>query len=261
MATRPMLRTRYAGLLLISLLALGLFTLAGCGQSGSGTGPSTVSVRATAPTATSTVAITAASILQHAQSVKFTDATLTMTFEGNLGNVAGLGGLPGASAQTSMTMTIKATTNPKRADVTMSFTSSDRQMTIETISDDATNTNYTRITPPIIPGDDKWTKSSGLGLGSLYDPSLYLNFSAVRNPTLVGEETLNGISVWYVKAQSSFGNDKAAEDIYVRADNLEPYQLKYTISGATNESVTITFIAINSHITIALPPASQVQSM
>src|SRR5215472_14379745 len=99
MATRQIPGTRHAGRLLISLLTLGLLGLAGCGQSRTGT--STLSVRATAATATPTVAITAASILQHAQSVKFTDATLTMTFEGNLGNVAGLGGLPGAFGQTS----------------------------------------------------------------------------------------------------------------------------------------------------------------
>ena len=256
MATPRFLGIGRAGRLPIALLTLGLLTLAGCGLSGNAT--STLSIRATP---TPTFAVTAASVLQHAQSVKFTDATLTMTFQGNLGNVAGLGGLPGASGQTSMTMTIKTTTNPKRADVTMSFTASGQQTTIETISDDKTNTNYMRFTPPLVPGDDKWTKSSGLGLGSLYDPSLYVNFSAVQNPTLAGEETLNGIAVWHVKAQSSFGNDKANEDIYVRADTFEPYQLKYTISGATNESVTMTFVAINSHLTIALPPASQVQSV
>ena len=253
MAMRRIPRTRYAGGLLISLLALGLLTLAGCGLSGIGT----VGVRATA---TPTFVVTAASVLQHAQSVKFTDVTLTMTLDGSLlGGLGSLGGQTGASGP--MTMTIKTTTNPKRADVTMSFTVNGQQSSIEMLSDDKTNTTYTRFTPALIPGDDKWTKSSGMGLTSVYDPSLYVNFSAVQYPTLVGQETLNGIAVWHVKAQSSFGNDKANEDIYVRADTFEPYQLKYTISGATNESVTMTFVAINSHLTIALPPASQVQSV
>jgi hypothetical protein len=253
MAMRRITCIRYAGGLLFSLLTLGLLTLAGCGLSGTGT----VGVRATA---TPTFEVTAASVLQHAQSVKFTDVTFTMTLDSSLlGGLGSLGGQTGASGP--MTMTIKTTTNPKRADVTMSFTVNGQQSGIEMISDDKTNTTYMRFTPPIVPGDDKWTKSSGMGLASLYDPSLYLNFSAVQNPTLVGQATLNGIAVWHVTAQSSFGNDKASEDIYVRADNFEPYQLKYTISGTTNESITMTFVAINSHLTIALPPASQVQSM
>jgi hypothetical protein len=254
MATRRISRIRYAGRLLLSPLALGLLTLAGCGLSGTGT----VGVRATP---TPTFVVTAASVLQHAQSVKFTDVTLTMTLDDSLlGGLGSLGGKTGASGP--MTMTIKTTTNPKRADVTMSFTVNGQQSSIEMLSDDKTNTTYTRFTPALIPGDDKWTKSSGMGLASVYDPSLNLNFSDLQNPTLVGEETLNGISVWHVKAaQSTFGNDQASEDIYVRADNFEPYQLKYAISGTTKESVTITFVAINSHITIALPPASQVQSV
>lgn len=142
----------------------------------------------------------------------------------------------------------KFTTSPGRASITINATVSGQQVEIDVITDDSTNTTYTRI--PLL--SSPWTKSpigsSGFNTGSLG------NFQ-MTNATLVGTEQVNGVAVYHVQGQDST-DSTATGDLYARTDTYQPVRYAVKSSGTT---ATIDFTSCNSSITINLPPADQVQ--
>lgn len=228
-------RGRLLALLVPALLAA-VFMLAGCGVSGLG---------GAAPTATPS----AAQIIQNAQNFKITDAIFTMTLNGSFGGQSASGTADG-----------KLTKSPARYDITFNLTASGEQIAFETVSDGTSNSIYTKFTQPSLLATGKWTKSSGGSGAGVFDPSQLTDYSQIKNVTLVGKDTVNGVAVWHLKGQTTDSGETAAIDVYVRQDNYAPVQFKVQGSGSSSLSAVITFTAVNSGISIALPPADQVQS-
>ena len=228
---------RLVAWLLPALLAA-VFVLAGCGMAGIG---------GASPTATPN----ATTIIQRAQSVKITDAALTLT-------------LSGTSAGKSVTGsgTGKLTKTPPRSDFTFNLTAEGQQIAFESITDGTANVSYTQFTQPALLANGKWTKTSGGASSSLFDPSQFTDYSQLKNPTLVGRDTVNGTPVWHLKGQSTAAGESGTLDIFVRQDNYYPVQIKGQTTGtSTNLSIVLTYTSVNSgNVTITLPPADQVQS-
>ena len=112
----------------IALLAM--LALAACGgSSGLGAKPT--------PTATPD----AATILQKAKEVQYPDIEFTMTLSGTA---------VGTSVNGTGSGTV--TTSPKRAKITLSFTVSGQQLTIDGIIDEDSNTMYLKLSGLDLPG-------------------------------------------------------------------------------------------------------------
>lgn len=229
---------------LVPLVLVAAAVVAGCGV-----GP----VDTAKPTATPG----AQTILQNAQKVKINDATFTLSFSGSFAGKTATGNGNG-----------QITENPKRSHITLNFTSESQQFSIENITDTSTNASYSKISGLDLPGlsGDKWIKSSlgntgGDATGSLLDTSNLTDYSALKNATLVGTEQINGYTCWHIKSETTSSGTKANADIYFRQDNYYPVEDKITTTGTAPGTFTITFTAINSGISIQVPPADQVQSL
>jgi hypothetical protein len=221
---------------LLPTLLAAVFALAGCGAGGIG---------GASPTATATPS--AAGILQHAQSVKITDAAFTLTLSGT------------ASGQdVTGTANGKLTQTPPRDDITFNLTSGGQQIAFETITDGTTNTTYTQFTQPAALATGKWTKASGGASGGLFNASQFTDYSQIKNPTLVGKDTVNGIAVWHLKGQDTAAGETGNVDVFVRQDNYEPVEIKgQATSSGTNINISLIFTSVNSGtISISLPPAN-----
>jgi hypothetical protein len=232
-----MFRRHQALSLPIARLALfGVLALSACGVGGLGA------------SATPTATPTAAMILQQAKQAKVTDATFTMTLNGTTSGTAFTGTGNG-----------KLTTNPNRSDVTFNLTAAGLQIAFESITDAATNSTYTKYTSPAILATDKWKKSTSGAGASPVDTSSLTNYGDLSNVTLVGKDTVNGAAVWHLKGSSASTSAPGTADLYIRQDNYYPVKLDVQSTGATSGDFTLVFTAVNSGITISLPPADQVQ--
>jgi hypothetical protein len=229
-------RHTMAGLPIASLALFGMLALSACGVGGLGA------------SATPTATPTAAMILQQAKQAKVTDATFTMTLNGTTSGTTFTGTGSG-----------KLTTNPSRSDITFNLTAAGLQIAFEMITDDATNTTYTKYTSPAILASDKWTKAASGAGGSPVDTSSFTNYGDLANVTLVGKDTVNGEAVWHLKGSSSSASTPGSGDLYIRQDNYYPVKFDIQSTGATSGDITLVFTAVNSGTTISLPPADQVK--
>lgn len=231
---------RLRALWLLLALLLGALVIAGCGVSGAG------GIGGAAPTATPS----ASAILQKASAFKLTSGDIAMTFNGTSDGKTITG-----------TFDDKMTQNPKRADITFTFTSDGQQFQGETISDDATNVTYTKLTQPAILDTGKWIKSAGSGTSSVIDPSTFTDFSSAKNAKLVGAETVNGIAVWHLTSTYTSSGSDFSGDLYIAQSDYHPVRISGKVAGSTPATVSMDFKSVNDgSISISLPPADQVQS-
>lgn len=228
---------RTGALWLLPALLLGVLAVAGCGISGVGGAAPTVVPNAT-------------TILQKASAFKITSADLSMTLNGT------------ADGKTiSGTFEEKLTTNPKRSDVTYTFTSDDQQFQGETISDDATNASYTKLTQPAILNTGKWVKSSGTGSAAIIDPSTFTDFKDVKNAKLVGTDNVNGVAVWHLTSDYTSDGSDFTGDVYIAQSDYHPVRISGKVAGSTPATISIDYKSVNDgSVKISLPPADQVQS-
>ncbi len=229
------------------LLAMGsILVLSGCGV-GQGGRPG-----AAAPTATPN----ATTILMRVQQAKFQDAAFTLSYSGSFSGANSTGSGIG-----------KITTNPRRADVILNLTVSGQQLTIESITDAATNTEYAKISGLDLPGIDssKWIKTA-LGSGSstaLVDTSQIAGYGKnLSNVRLVGTEVVGGVKVWHLTGTSTQDGLSGTVSMYVTQDgHYYPKKEVVTTTGASAATFTLDFTSFNTGITISLPTASEVQSL
>ncbi len=248
----------------------------------------------------------AATILQRAGKASYHDATFTLTvsspLEGNTGTplASGTGAITTSPARTHFTMTYsfdfssllptptpsatpkvapKATPNATPSPTPIPFPT---KMTIEIITDAATNTTYERVTGlPSVGGvslDGSWIKttvSGDVSPGSPVDVSAITGLTNMGNEKkahLIGVETLDGAKVYHLQSSvtttTTIGGTSMSSttvtDYYVRQDNYRPVKLVSgassqfgtTSSGATSTAnTTLTFTAYDTGLTIDLPQA------
>lgn len=226
---------------MLPALLLGTMVVAGCGAGGSGGIGG-----GAAPTATPN----ASAILQKAAAFKITSADIVMTFNGTTDGKAITG-----------TFDDKMTQNPKRSDIAYTFTSDGQQFQGETITDDATNASYTKLTQPAILDTGKWVKSAGGGSAGLIDPSTFTDFSGAKNAKLVGTDNVDGVAVWHLTSTYTSNGSDFTGDVYIAQSDYHPVRISGKIGGSTPATVSIDFKSVNtSSISISLPPADQVES-
>lgn len=232
---------RFAGFVMV---ALGLLSLAACaGPAGLGAPPT--------PTATPTVP----QILDHAKNAKIKDTTFQLNFQGTALGEA----VSGTGSGT-------VTTSPNRAEIKLTLSAQGTTFTLDTIADNDTKTSYTKLSGLNLPGLDgsKWIKAPLTGgSSSLIDTSQFTDYSSLRDAKLVGVETVNGQKVWHLRgtASPSSGDTSASgtEDLFISQDKYYPVQEKIHTTGTAAADITLTFTAVNSGATVALPPADQIQ--
>jgi hypothetical protein len=153
-------------------------------------------------------------------------------------------------------------------------------MTIEIITDAATNTTYERVTGlPNVGGvslDATWIKttvSGDVSPGSPIDISAITGLTNMGNEKkahLIGVETLDDVKVYHLQSSvtttttigGSSMSSTTVTDYYVRQDNYRPVKLVSgassqfgtTASGAVSTSTaTLAFTAYDTGLTIDLP--------
>ena len=153
-------------------------------------------------------------------------------------------------------------------------------MTIEIITDAATNTTYLRMTglPSVggVPPDDSWIKTTVSGdvlPGSPVDISAITGLTDLGKETkarLIGVEPLDGVKAYHLQssvtttttAAGASMSSTTVTDYYVRQDNYRPIkvvagssiQMKMSASTTTSTSTTtLTFTAYDTGVTIDLP--------
>jgi hypothetical protein len=224
-----------------ALVLFGILALTACGAGLPGVA---------GPTATPNVQ----TILQRVQQAKYNDATFTLNFTGSFSGTTSTGTGNG-----------KITKNPERADISLTLSVSGQQITVESITDKATNAAYTKISGLDLPGFDgsKWTKTDlGSSSSSLFDTSQITDFSKdLKNLKLVGNDTVDGTKVWHITGTSTAGGQNSTIDMYVTQDgNYYPKKVVVTSTGSAAGTFTLDFTSFNTGITISLPPADQVQN-
>ena len=217
------------------LILLGALALAGCGGSSA----------ASKPTATPDAATILASVKNVQSSYKDIEFSMSMAFTASGSTING-------------TFTGTQTSSPKRSDIVMNFTAAGQQVAGEVITDVATNTTYTKLTSPALPGvpAGTWTKSTGSSAFIPIDPSTFSNLSGLTGITLKDSETLDGIQVWHLQASESTGGATGQADIYIRQDNNQLYEVVAHATGAASGTITFKITSVNTGATINLPPAS-----
>lgn len=226
-----------------SLVLVGVLALAACGTSGGGAAKTT-------PTATPG----AAQIVAQIKNLKFKDATFTMNFSFTTQGTTATGTGGG-----------KVTMNPNRSDLQLAFpltiSGTSYNLQYEVITDG--NDSYTMISStPDIPGfttSGMWTKGAADSSNNPFgNTSQFGNFtSGLGTPTLVGVETVNGVSVYHLKGTDAT-TPGSTIDLYVRKDNYQPVKADYTETGTSSGNFTLVFTGYNTGISIAVPPASQI---
>jgi hypothetical protein len=246
----------------------------------------------------------AATILQRSGKASYHDATFTLTVSsplaGNTGTplASGTGAITTSPARTHFTMTysfdfssflptptpsatpkVTPKATPKATPSPMPL-ATPTQMTIEIITDTATNTTYMRMTGlPSVGGvslGDSWIKttvSGDVSPGSPIDVSAITGLTNMGNEKkahLIGVETLDGVKVYHLQSSvtttTTIGGTSMSSttvtDYYVRQDNYRPVKLvsgsssKFgtTTSGAaTTSTTTLAFTAYDTGVTIDLP--------
>jgi hypothetical protein len=232
---------------LLPALLIGVLGLAAC---------STSTSTQTQPTPTPT--LTAQQILQNAGAVDLKDYAFTFA------------GTETATGQTlNLNGSAQYTKSPLRLEMQVTLPYSGAQLSASLIVDVSTSTVYIKFGQNSlgIPAN-VWYKGSTSGtLGSFSSIASQLSSSIsvndIKNPTLVGSETINGVAVWHVRGTTSTGATptpgttpatSATVDAYFRQDNY--YPVKAVIAGS-GTNLTINFTSVNTGLTIALPSNAQ----
>ncbi len=286
MPSEPRARLPYAmPLMLCAFLLLLAGVISGCGALPFGASPT--------PTPD------AATILQRAGKASYRDATFTLTMTsailGTTSNVTGNGAITTSPARTHFTIsypfdfsTLLPTPTPSATpkatpkvtpNVTPSPTpiATPTQVTIEIITDTATNATYTRISgfpgiDGVSLGDGQWIKTTVSGdvpSGSPVDISSITGLTDLgkaKTAHLIGVETLDGVKVYHLQATvtttTTFGGTSISTttmtDYYVRQDNYRPVKIVANISGSglgssSVSTTTLAFTAYDTGVTIDLP--------
>jgi hypothetical protein len=217
----------------------------------------------------------AATILEDAalaQKTQVKDVEFSMTMAISTSGITGTG-----TTDISGNFTGTLTTSPEREDVMTNMTAAGIQFSGEIIVDVATSTLYIKFSSTSLPGlpAGTWTKvTTGSSLDPLtVDPSQLSDLSQFKGATLKGPETLDGIQVWHLQANSTTGGLTSQADIYIRQDNHQLYELIAHINGAltgigtpttgtpTTGTITYKVTGENTGKTISLPPASEVSTV
>lgn len=238
--------------LTLGFVVCGLVSLAACGAAG-----------ATTP-------LTASGIISKAQSAHPKDATFTLNYTIN-------GTSNGTTINSQLTGSGELTSTPPRSHLTLSGTVIGQTITSETITDGTTE--YNKTTAPSLPSDGKWTKTTV----SSTDPSADLSFSSlytgIKNPKLIGTETVNGNNTYHISGTpiedtpaagtpAATSTTTSTEDVWIRTDNFYPAKFSITGSDAAGSgivdigtsSIVITFTKWDSGVTITVPSPDQVSS-
>ncbi len=208
---------------------------------------------------------TVQSILTSAQAAHFKDAeyTVTLTISGSSG---------GQNVSVTGTGNGKATSNPQRSDVTINVSVAGVSLNEEVITDGSNV--YTKTT-----GATKWTKTTATSTdptSSLTNPTSLFGPSSLQGASLVGVETVNGVSSYHLHgtvpastlgSAAGSGTGDLTSDVWFRTDNYYPVKLVITSTGSTSGSsagtysvsIIINFTSWDTGVTIQVPPASQVQ--
>lgn len=225
----------------------------------------------------------AAAILQQASAASFTDISFTLTrattAQGQTVTSTGTGKATKSPQRTETSLTTPTTVNGKTV-----------QVLVETISDTATKTVYTRKTTNGVAG--KWIKSTlgSSSSSSSVDVSALMSFDAYQNATLTGAETMDGVAIWHLQASPASAAAPASTattqtptaktptvsaasatktavasatqtaitsgsmvDIYIRKDNSQLVKVTSHVPGSSGADVTLTVTHYNSGVTIDLP--------
>jgi hypothetical protein len=262
---------RAAPLVLCAVLLLLAGAVSGCGALRFGASP------------TSTP--DAATILQRAGKASYRDATFTLTSSSSLMGSAttatGNGAITTSPARTHFIMSIPfdpslflPTPTPGAApNPTPSATPGATQLTMEIITDAATNTSYMRFTGfPSIPGvplgDGSWIKTTISGdvpAGGAVDVTAITGLTDLgkaKTARLIAVETLDGVHVYHLQSSvttttimgTTTISSTTVTDYYVRQDNYRPVKFVANSSGGANltSTVTLTFTAYDTGVTIDL---------
>jgi hypothetical protein len=229
-------------------LLMGTLTLAACGSSSTGTG------------GTGGNTPDAATILQKAKAVQINDETYTMSLSTT------------AAGQTNtLTVNGESTKNPQREQLDMTVSANGTNASYTLLEDTAGKADYVKFSNAGSLGlpTGKWIKmptTSAQTLASGVDT--LLNYSEVANPKLVGSEQLGGVAVWHLQATETLtatptagASGTGTADLYFRQDNYYPVKVTAKTAGTDAANATITWTAINSGITIAVPAASDVTTL
>jgi hypothetical protein len=204
----------------------------------------------------------AATILKNAKAVTINDETYSITLSTT------------AAGQTnSITIQGKATKNPKREQLDLTATTSGTNTAYTLIQDAASNADYVKFTDSGSSGlpTGKWIKmpdTTATTLSSGVDA--LLDYSAVTNPKLIGSEEVNGVAVWHLQATQTIDASPNAgtpisgsgiADLYFRKDNSYPVKVVLKSTGMDASTGTITWAAVNSGLSIALPDPKDVTDL
>lgn len=232
---REMTRAR----LMFCLLALcAVLTLAGCDSPLTSTSATTPTINATP---SGPLLTDPQQILKKAQSVKLDDATLTQHIETTRnGQSVALDG------------TMKFTTNPSR----IALTENAGLLSYQGVIDGGTL--YLKL-------GSKWSKTT-LASNNLIAYNYDAIIGQLRNPTLVGMDTINGALAYHLRGTvqppvtptSGQSISTPSADLWVRQDTYLPAKATINVSGTlsgqpTTIALTGTFTAWNTGLTIDVP--------
>jgi hypothetical protein len=272
---------RAVTLMLFAFASLLALTVSGCGAFRFGAAPT--------PTPD------AAAILQRAGTASYHDALFTLAmsapFDANsdIPLARGTGVITTTPARTHFTLSypfdsslLTPTSTPSATpSATPSITPGATPLTIEIITDAATNTAYMRTTGlPTINGvslgDGSWSKTTvtdDVPIFSIFDVSSLTGLTELgkaKTVRLIGVETLDGAKVYHLQSSvttttTSSGislSSTTASHYYVRQDNYRPVKI---VANSTNQmssaateikthsTTTLTFTAYDIGVTINLP--------
>jgi Predicted periplasmic protein (DUF2092) len=216
-------------------VVVALFALAGCSLPG-------------ATQAKPTPTLSAEQILTSAKNAHLTDETFTLTIQGTSNGTA-----------LNVTGNGKGTESPSRMALTISTEAAGTTVSIDMIVDVATNAVYTRITEPATLATTTWTKADTSSSSiPVTDLQLTSQYSKVSNPKLIGSEQVNGVATWHIQGTNT-DTSGGTTDFYVRQSDYLPVKMVlHATSGATVD-MTIVFTAVNTGISIDLPPPEDIK--
>ena len=209
----------------------------------------------------------AAAILKNVQAVQINDATFTFSYSGQLSADASNFLL----TNTTIDLTNKAisgngngqfTASPQRAELAfiLPVQVAGITPTLQLIDDSSTKTLYAGSNVLTLlssaTNGKTWFQVPLSELGG-FDITPVLNFTQLLNVSLVGTETLNGVSVYHLKGTES-GTVSAAIDLYVRQDNYNPVRAVVNLNTLIVGSVTLDFAGINTGVTVTPPTSDEI---
>jgi hypothetical protein len=146
----------------------------------------------------------------------------------------------------------RLTSGPQRAYVTISG----KGRPLSTVIVDNLTAAYLEL--PAVPGTQapqaRWLKSSGVNV-QVFAIADVLDFAAYTNARQLSDVSEHGVALYHIVGVEPSGN---SVDLYLRKDNYYPVRADIHHSATTVINITVTFAAVNSTLSIALPPASQV---